>query len=153
MYLATIVLLMAVFPLASIAVEATVHGPAELMMLAGKWFVFWGVGIRLLTAGIRQSLQPSFTAVSIFGIRDPDAQKIVQELGFANVSMGLLGVLSLAFPAWLVPSALAGCVFYALAGVKHVFNAGRSAKENIATVSDLLFALVLAGFLASQFLG
>ena len=153
MYVATIVLLMPVFPLASIAIEAIWHGAADLVMLAGKWFVFWGVGIRLLTAGIRQSLQPSFTAVGIFGIRDPDAQKIVQELGFANVSIGLLGALSLALPTWLVPAALAGCVFYALAGIKHVFNAERSARENLAMVSDLLLALVLAGFLAMRILG
>jgi hypothetical protein len=33
------------------------------MELVGKWFVFWAaVGVRLGLAGLRQILQPSFTA-------------------------------------------------------------------------------------------
>jgi hypothetical protein len=35
-----------------------------------KWVVFWGVGLRLFTCGLKQALQPSFTANGIFGVYD-----------------------------------------------------------------------------------
>ena len=42
MYLAVVVLLMGVFPVASILVEAFgLHSDAGLLVLIGKWFVFW----------------------------------------------------------------------------------------------------------------
>ena len=37
-----------------------------------KWFVFYAVGMRLLTAGIKQAIEPEFTAKEIFGITDSD---------------------------------------------------------------------------------
>jgi hypothetical protein len=47
-------------------VEALVtHAPLDLWLLLGRWFVFWAVGVRLLTAGIRQIAQPRFTAETI----------------------------------------------------------------------------------------
>src|SRR5580700_11599687 len=91
MYFASVVLLLFVFPVASIAVEALwLRGGADMMFLIGKSFVFWAVGVRLFLAGVRQVLQPSFTAVEIFEIHEPKALAIVRELGFANLSMGLL---------------------------------------------------------------
>ena len=39
-------------------------GGGGLMPLVGKWFVFWAVGARLFIAGIRQVIQPAFTAAS-----------------------------------------------------------------------------------------
>jgi hypothetical protein len=149
MYLGMIILLMAVLPVASIAVEAAMHGGA-LLALAGKWFVFWAVGIRLLLAGARQSLSPSFTAEKIFALRDPAALIVVQELGFANLSIGLLGTLSILNGAWVVPAAMAGGLFYGLAGMKHATKGDRNRLEDIAMISDLFIFLVLALFLAGQ---
>jgi len=57
---------MFVLPLASIAIEAAIH-QASMLWLIGKWFVFWGVGARLLLAGVRQYFQPAFTVCSTFG--------------------------------------------------------------------------------------
>ena len=60
MYLAVVVSLMGVFPLASVVAEAALqHGGADLTLLAGKWFVFWAVGARLILAGLRQILNPA----------------------------------------------------------------------------------------------
>ena len=149
MYLATIIVTMVLMPIASIALEAAAAGSgAALLPLVGKWFVFWGAGIRLMLAGIIQAFRPSFTAEKIFHIRDPEAAKIVLELGFANFSIGLLCALSLAFPHWLLPAAVSSALFFFLAGVQHLRNTARSRKENIALVSDLLIAAVLAAYIA-----
>lgn len=143
MYLAAILVLMLIAPLASILVEALVAG-GPLAGLVLKWFVFWGVGARLGLAGLKQVTQPAFTAETIFEIADPKAQVIVQELGFANLAFGLMGLLSLAFPAFLMPAAVGGGLFYLLAGVKHALRAEKNRTETIAMVSDLGLVAVLA---------
>jgi hypothetical protein len=85
MYLAIVALTMLVLPLGSIAVEHGLHGAAPLMGLVSKWFVFWGVGVRLGLAGGRQVLRPGFTARDIFRLEDEGALPLVRELGVANL--------------------------------------------------------------------
>jgi len=106
------------------------------------------MGVRLLTAGLRQIIQPAFTAKTILGIQGDDALVLVQELGFANVAMGLLGCLTLLQPLWTLPAAIVGGPFYALAGGKHVTQKNKGFNEVVAMVSDLLMAVVLLGYLA-----
>jgi hypothetical protein len=151
MYFASVLLLLLVFPVASIFFEALwLRGGADLMFLIGKWFVFWPVGVRLLLAGIRQVAQPAFTAESIFDIKDPSAHAVVREIGFGNLAMGTLGLASLPQTAWLVPAAIVGGLYYGLAGAGHVFRGQRNFNEQTALVSDLLIFLVLAVFVASR---
>jgi hypothetical protein len=147
-YLAMILGLMVVVPVGSILFEfAASGGHADLLLLAGKWFTFWGVGVRLFTAGVSQVLRPGFTANAILsGRADASASQVVQELGFANVAFGLLGVLSLPISGWLVPAALAGGVFLGLAGVRHIAKPRKNTKELLATLTDLLVAVVLVAF-------
>jgi hypothetical protein len=150
-YLAAIVLLMLVFPAASVAVEAwRAPGGADLIWLIGKWFTFWAVGVRLFAAGLMQVFRPQFTAQSIFRIGDPAALGIVREVGFGNLAVGTLGIASLARSDWIVPAAIAGTVFYGLAGLGHVFRRGRNLKEQTALLSDLAIFLLLAAFVASR---
>jgi len=143
MYYLMIILLMAVLPIASIVVEHLVDG-VDTVLLIGKWFVFWASGVRLTLAGARQIANPAFTAKTIFDIEDNGAQKVVVELGFANLAMGLLSLASIVRPDWVLPAAIVTGLYYGLAGVKHVFNANRNRIENWATVSDLLIFVVLA---------
>ena len=153
MYLAMIILLMGVFPALSVIFEFwALHGSADLSFLIGQWFVFWGVGVRLMLAGLRQIANPTFTADVIFGVKEKAALTLVQELGFANLSIGLLGVLALVRSEWVVPAAITGGLFYGLAGMKHLIKGDRNRTENIAMVSDLWIFLVLAGFLGTLML-
>jgi hypothetical protein len=153
MYLAMIVLLMGVFPALSVLIELSIlHSSAGPLLLIGKWFVFWGVGVRLMLAGLRQIANPTFTANAIFGIKEKAALTIVQELGFGNLSIGLLGALALARTEWIVPAAITGGLFYGLAGVKHLIKGKRNRTENIAMVSDLWIFVVLAFYLAALML-
>ena len=150
MYLAVVLLLMGVFPIASVLIEAFAsHSDASLWFLVGKWFVFWGVGMRLLLAGVRQMVNPAFTADTIFGIKDKAAEVIVRELGFGNFAIGVLGAVSLLNRDWVVPAAIAGGLFYGLAGALHTRNGGRNTNENIAMISDLFIFVVLALYLAA----
>jgi hypothetical protein len=67
MYIAIVVSTMLVLLAAFIFFDRVLHPTESMIFLVGHWFVFWGVGIRLGLAGLRQFLQPSFTARDIFG--------------------------------------------------------------------------------------
>ena len=148
MYYVIVAAFMLVLPIASVIIEIQ-HGALLSPALVGRWFVFWGVGVRLLLAGLRQILQPRYTAETIFGIKDRDAQIVVRELGFANTAIGTIGVATLAAPGWTLPAAIAGAIFYGLAGLNHVQHSERNRIESVAMISDLFIALVLAGCTAA----
>ena len=104
MYFIFVALFLFVLPAISVVVEALLRGGSgDLILLVGEWFVFWGVGVRLFIAGVRQVAQPRFTAESIFQVKDRGALAIVREVGFANLAMGALGLLTLAKPDFLMP--------------------------------------------------
>jgi hypothetical protein len=147
MYYAIVALLMFALPLVSVAVDAA-PSAAPATLLIGKWYVFWAVGVRLLLAGLRQVVQPRYTAQVILGLKSDESLLVVRELGFANLSLGLCGILSMVFPEWRVPVALAGGVFYGLAGGNHVLQAHRNRLENVAMGSDIFASVVLLVFFA-----
>jgi hypothetical protein len=147
MYLIAVVLLLLVLPAASVVIEVLARG-GDLLLLIGKWFTFWAVGARLFIAGLRQVAQPQFTAAEIFAIKEPAALGIVRELGFANLAMGALGLLSLVLPAFIVPAAIVGGLYYGLAGAGHAWRGHRNFAEQVAMVSDFLIFVLLAVFIA-----
>ena len=139
---------MFVLPIGSILIELFAFRSSQAAIsLVGKWFVFWAVGARLLSAGLRQAIQPRFTAESILGIKGEEPLQVVQELGFANISIGAIGVVSIFNRSWVMPSAIAGCLFFGLAGVRHVVADKRNALENTAMLSDLLLSAVLLAYI------
>jgi hypothetical protein len=144
MYFAVVIALMLVFPLGSIGIQVLLGGPGmPTTALAAKWFVFWMVGARLFVAGLRQIVQPRYTAEHILGVKDPDARLIVRELGIANTAIGGVALASLFFRAWAAPIALVGAIFYALAGINHVTDKHRNKLQRFAMASDLVAAAVL----------
>ncbi len=151
MYLVAVVLLMVVLPVCSILAEALLFkGSTDLVLLVGKWFVFWAAGVRQLIAGIRQTARPQFTAEGIFGIKNKEPWPIVRELGFANLSMGVLGVASVAINGLTRPAAIVSGLFFGIAGVAHLVRKERNFAENVAMVSDLfLFAVLLVFLIAT----
>jgi hypothetical protein len=147
MYVLIVATLMFAFPVTSILIESVLrdHGHLE-SVVAGKWFVFWAVGVRLFLAGLRQIIQPRYTAESILGIKDAGATLVVRELGFANTAIGSIGMASILFPAWVLPTGIVGTIFYGLAGINHVTHKHRNNLENVAMMSDLFVAAVLLVF-------
>jgi hypothetical protein len=147
MYFVSIALLLLILPAASVAIEAALYPRGlGLIFLIGKWLVFWAVGVRLFMAGARQIIQPQFTAEKIFQVHDPSSLPIVREVGFGNLSIGLLGISSIFRPGWVLPAAIVGGLYYGLAGIGHAMRATRNAKENLAMLSDEFVFLVLLGF-------
>jgi len=147
-YLYYIIAVMFVFPLISILIERAYNKKREfsqpVIETSAKWFIFWGVGIRLLTAGLTQTLNPGFTA-SILEITD-NCFVAIKEIGFANISMGLLAVISLFVPSWRKAGGFCGGLYLGIAGLLHVgrISEGINQKETIAMVSDLfIFTIVV----------
>jgi len=147
MYFLIVLLLMFVAPIGSVYAEH-LHSATPLIVLVGKWFVFWSVGVRLLLAGLRQYFQPSFTAKEIFHIEGDGVLLLVRELGIANFCAGVVGILSLLYPAFVLPIALYAAIFYGIAGFRHIAEKNKSTNETIAMVSDLFAFVVLAGYVA-----
>jgi hypothetical protein len=148
MYVTMVIALMLALPLISIVAQivltdhGALHGAAYLAVVA-KWYVFWAVGARLSLAGLRQIIQPRYTAETILGMKGAEALFFVRELGFANVAMGSVGLASQALPPWVTPAAMLGAIYYGLAGINHCFHKDRNKLENVALVSDLFAALLL----------
>ena len=148
MYLAIVILSMFVLPVTSMGMEHVhSHGAASWMMLAGRWFVFWGAGIRLSGAGIRQCLQPQFTAREIFRMKTDEARPIIREHGIGNLAVGTAGFASLWVPSFVLPVALIAAIAYGAWGVLHVASKNSSMNENVAMVSDFWLAAVLVAYL------
>ena len=150
MYLAVVALTMFLLPVASALIDQALHPAALLMDLVGRWFVFWGVGVRLGLAGLRQLLQPAFTAREIFHIGGDEALPLVRELGVANIAMATIALLSLPMTAFTLPVAIAAGIFYGIAGFRHLMQPNRPRNETIAMAGDLfLFAVLLVFVTAS----
>jgi hypothetical protein len=144
-YLATVVLLMGVLPTLATFVDPS--SKRDFVDVAFRWFVFWGIGVRLLIAGVRQIAQPSFTAREIFHLASKDAEVIVRELGFANVCLGLVAAVSGFVPSWRMPAAFAGGLYFGIAGAMHVVKRPATPNEWIALGSDVfIFGVVAFGF-------
>jgi hypothetical protein len=112
--------------------------------LIGKWFIFYAVGLRLLLAGIRQIINPAFTAKEIFHIDGSESFPILRELGFANLCFGLVGLVSLFMPQWRVVSAFASGLYYGFAALGHLTSKSKGTNEKFALVTDVIIFILLA---------
>lgn len=138
-----VVLLQTVFlPIFSGVIELAVAG-GDPVLVFGKWWVFWGVGTRLVLAGIAQMSGKGMTA-EILGSTKPSVaeQQLTRELGTANLAMGLAGLLALV-PGWALPAGVAGGVFLLIAGLMHVAKRGKNPKEMLATWTDLVVGVAV----------
>jgi hypothetical protein len=150
MYFVIVIGCFVVLPIVSIIVEVMVRRrrgtTPDLLAIALRWFTFWIVGVRLLTAGVSQAIQPGFTAQTIFGTDDPQVLPFISELGYANIAMGTIGILSVFLRGWTIPAAVVGAVFLGLDGIRHVVEGGEFTPDRVlATATDLLALVVLGG--------
>jgi hypothetical protein len=150
MYLITVLLLMFILPIGTTWFDYQEASHPALTFLIGKWFVFWASGVRLVIAGLWQFFQPQFTLTEIFGIKSKDARPLVRELGATNFATGLVGMLSLYWPTFLVPVAIIAGIFYGFAGIEHALRRTRSLNETVAMVSDFFVCAALVVFLVSR---
>lgn len=148
-YFIGVILQTVVLPIVSGTIELAATGGNNPVEVYGRWWVFWGVGTRLLVAGIVQLVRPETTA-EILGTKQPteSEQQVARELSTANLGMGLAGLLALN-AAWAAPAGVAGGVFLLIAGLMHVRKKNKNAQETLATWTDLIVgvaALVFATY-------
>ena len=150
MYLLAVVLLMALLPISSIGLDHFLfQRSVPIVVLVGKWFVFWAAGARSFLAGVRQLFQPRFTAEKIFGLTSSDALPFVRELGVANLATGTVGMLSLVKPSFVPPIAIVAAIFYGIAGVRHLTEREKNLNQNVAMITDILVSLVFIAYIGS----
>ncbi len=73
---------------------------------------------------------------------------VIRELGFANVSLGVIGILSLINDSWRTLAAISGSLFFGLAGVQHLFKKSVSLNEVVAMIGDLFVLIILILYLS-----
>lgn len=131
-----------VLPVVSAVWELATLG-GDPVLVFGKWWVFWGVGTRLLVAGVAQVSGKGPTA-EILGSSSTSVQEaqLTRELGTANIGMGVAGLLALV-PGWALPAGAAGGLFLLIAGLMHVTKRGKNAKEGLATWTDLIVGVAV----------
>lgn len=144
LYEISVIIFFALLPMVAIATEIYIFkSEVNRFSMIFKWFVFSGVGLRLFTAGLKQAISPSFTAKEIFKVNEENSFLIVREIGFANISFGFIGVLSLFYPEFRLAAAMSGGLYFGLAGCLHLFNKKRSRDEEFAMISDYFIFFVL----------
>lgn len=147
-YFISVSLMTFVIPVIGFSAEHLLNHSLLSFELFCKWFIFSAVGLRLMVAGIMQTVKPAFTAKQIFNIDSPESFPIVRELGFANLCFGLVGVISLFKPEWRIVSAFASGIYYGIAGLQHLIKKPVGANEKFALWTDLLiFAVLLVYFI------
>jgi hypothetical protein len=144
LYLYSTILLMLLLPALSVVIDFvfTQHH-SDLISLAGKWFIFWAIGCRLLIAGLRQAIKPAFTAETIFNIKDKESYVIIRELGLANICTGLTAIISLSIPQWRIVIAFSGGLFFGLAGLLHIIRKPDNSNELIPLISNIFIFLIM----------
>jgi hypothetical protein len=136
-YIVLVLLQTVVLPLISTVIMWGFTGAHPIVAIGLAWG-FWGVGTRLLVAGISQLMNPSRTTKGILGIEDAGAEQVVHELGFANLAFGVGGLLVPFFLPFGVLLAVPGALYLGLAGVRHIAKRGKGAAETVAMWTDLL---------------
>jgi|JI10StandDraft_1071094.scaffolds.fasta_scaffold1016312_1 hypothetical protein len=143
--LAQTVILPVVFGMATL----DAYDPWVMSATLGRWFLFWGVGTRLALAGIVQLVKPDFTTQSLLGgAPHAAADQVTRELAFANLAMGLGGIVG-SFVGGALAAALTGGFYLGAAGVRHLGKRGMNVKETVATWTDLLVCAAMIAYAAA----
>ena len=129
-------------PIICILIEFFIKHPRkeELKVLCYKWLVLW-LGVRSVTAGLMQAMNPAYTAR--FLQLTSESHFMIQELGCANIGMGVLAALSFKFPQLQKPAAICNSVFLTGAAFLHIQRIDMIGwDETMSLLSDLYIIVV-----------
>jgi hypothetical protein len=130
----------------------TLNRVTEVLLL---WYLGVGIGIGSIFSGLTQVLDPQMVAQSVGWPNTP----FLREVGFANISYGILGILSIKYRNFWAPTIIAYAVFMWGAALGHIYNlqqTGNLAAGNIGTVlyldilMPILFIILLAAYHKTQ---
>jgi hypothetical protein len=142
--------LIAVLPIAAAGLEARIGQVALSWPNYWKWFIFWGVGIRLFFKGIKLASTPQFTGLSLSSFKNRESYLLLLELGFANMALGSMGILSLINDQWRLITAIAGAIYFGLADMLRLLQKPNGRHELVALIYNILVFSGLVAFMVSQ---
>lgn len=138
-------------PFVSILIEHVAMQTPLNWNLFGKWFVFWAFGFRLFTTGIKQASDPASEAVKTFKLNGKNVYVIIRQLGFANISLGILGILSLINNQWRQIGAISGISFFGFAVLNDISQKVKERGDIITMIWDTITSLVMLLYLLFTF--
>jgi hypothetical protein len=142
--------LIAVLPITAAGLESRVDHVVLNWPTYWKWFIFWGMGIRLFFKGVKLASTPQFTGLSLSSFKNRESYLLLLELGFANMALGAMGILSVINDQWRLIAAIAGAIYFGLADMLRLLTKPDGRHELVALIYNLLVFAALAGYLISQ---
>ena len=142
--------LLTVLPITAALIESRIDQVPLNATNYWKWFIFWGVGIRLFFKGIKLASTPQITGLSLSSFKNRDSYLLLLELGFANMALGAMGILSLINDQWRLIAAIAGAIYFGLTDMLRLLKKTNSRHERVALVYNILVFLGLVAFMVSQ---
>ncbi len=143
-YILTTGLFVIIFPVISICAEAIIKGIPADPGLMGKWLIFWVAGIRLSLRGIKRIYRRGAAPAIFFNEERKETFLMIRELSFANITIGVMGILSVVNSNWRQIAGLAAAIFFGLSALQHFFIKPVNGKEMAIMVTDIIvFAILL----------
>ena len=142
--------LVVVLPMAAAVLESRIDQEVLNWPTWWKWFIFWGVGIRLFFKGIKLASAPQFTGLSLSSFSNRESYLLLLELGFAIMALGSMGILSVINDQWRLIAAIAGAIYFGLADMLRLLKKPDSRHELVALIYNLFVFAGLVGYLVSQ---
>ncbi len=136
------ILLLFALPLLSTILENQMDHSSWTKQQIGKWFIFWNLGIDLFFTGVRQASSPELSPGNVFRFKSQESHQLTRELGFANMALGSVGILSVINDQWRLIAAIGGGLYFGLAIMLYL---AKGAGNHQHRVTQLYHVLVFAG--------
>ena len=108
----------------------------ELLLL---WYLGVGIGVGSLFSGFVQVISPEIVAQSTGWGYSP----FLREVGFANISYGILGLLAVRFRNFWAPAIIAYAVFMWGAAAGHIYEIQQNANLSVGNAGTVLYLDIL----------
>jgi hypothetical protein len=108
----------------------------ELLLL---WYLGVGIGVGSLFSGLVQVISPEIVAQSTGWGYSP----FLREVGFANISYGILGLLAVRFRNFWAPAIIAYAVFMWGAAAGHIYEIQQNANLSGGNAGTVLYLDIL----------
>jgi len=108
----------------------------ELLLL---WYLGVGIGVGSLFSGLAQVLSPEMVAQSTGWPYSP----FLREVGFANISYGILGLLAVRFRNFWAPAIIAYTIFMWGAAAGHIYEIQQTANLSAGNAGAVLYLDIL----------
>ena len=110
-----------------------------------KWLCFWVVGFNAISVGVMQAFNPSYTA-NLLHVTMSDFI-IVEELGFAQLGIGIVALLSLKWVKFRKPAVMAYGIFIFGCTVIHFLRFSVIDMGEIISTSNDIWVLIVAALI------